>query len=323
MRLTVGVPVHNAMPYLPEAIESLLGQTHGDFELLVIDDGSTDGSADYLRSLRDPRLTVLTQPNAGLTATLNRMLREVGTGWLVRHDADDVAMPNRVEVIARAVSRNPEAGMFYTRARYHQDGMSFGSFRTTAGPPATLRLITRAGYLLSICHPTVVLNVQKVLSLGGYRFDYRIEDIDLWWRMALAHDIHFLPEVTLGVRLNPGSLSSTGLSAQMVNTLYVQYLLLSELWELEPSPYEEVAPALAAMVPQQRLRFRERIRGANIRLGQRQYLRAAGSMLAALASSPRDFTARALYELGRSGLTVYGEDPLRFVAADPPLWRQP
>lgn len=320
MRLTVGIPVYNGMPFVQEAVESLLRQSHRDFDLLVIDDGSTDGSLDYLRSVQDPRLTVLAQPNRGLTATLNRMLDEVGSGWLVRHDADDVAHPDRLAVLAGAAEAHPDAGMFYTRARYHQEGRSFGYFRTTAGDPATLRLITRAGYLLSICHPTVMLDVGRVRALGGYRFDLNAEDVDLWWRMALAHDIRYLPEVTLGFRLNPGSVSSSRLSLQMVNTLYVQYLLLSELWGLQPLAYERVAPTLEAMVPQRRLRFRERIRRANIRMGQRRYLNAAGDLVAALASSPRDFTARALYELGRSGLTVYGEDPLRFIAADPPLW---
>jgi len=69
--LTVTLPVYNAMPYLPAAVESILGQTYSDFEFLIIDDGSSDGSADYLRSLRDPRIKLLVRENRGLGTTLN------------------------------------------------------------------------------------------------------------------------------------------------------------------------------------------------------------------------------------------------------------
>src|SRR5690348_8434037 len=94
--ITVGLPVHNAMPYLPEAMESLMSQQCSRFEILVIVDGATDGSLEYLRSLQGRpsmtwRLRVLTQENQGVTATLNRMLRECRTPWLVRQDADDVS----------------------------------------------------------------------------------------------------------------------------------------------------------------------------------------------------------------------------------------
>ena len=77
--VTVGLPVYNAMPFLPETIDSLLQQTCADFEVLAIDDGSTDDSLDYLMSIQDSRFKVISQPNAGLTNTLNRMLAEVET----------------------------------------------------------------------------------------------------------------------------------------------------------------------------------------------------------------------------------------------------
>ena len=73
-RLTVGMPVYNAMPYLPEAVESILGQTLRDFRFLIVNDGSTDSSKEYLDSIDDPRVTVIHQENRGLGATLNRTL---------------------------------------------------------------------------------------------------------------------------------------------------------------------------------------------------------------------------------------------------------
>lgn len=82
--ITVGLPVYNAMPFFPEAIESLLHQTVSDFNILVIVDGADDRSLQYLETVLDDRLRVLTQPNRGLTATLNRMLHETRIGWYDR-----------------------------------------------------------------------------------------------------------------------------------------------------------------------------------------------------------------------------------------------
>src|SRR5437868_13596098 len=98
-QFTVGIPVFNGMPYLPEAVQSVLRQSYPHFTLLVINDGSTDGSLEYLNGVRDSRLRVISQSNQGLTPTLNRLLREADTPWLVRLDADDVALPNRLALL--------------------------------------------------------------------------------------------------------------------------------------------------------------------------------------------------------------------------------
>src|SRR2546423_279818 len=97
MILTVTLPVYNAMPYLQAAVESILGQTYSDFEFLIIDDGSSDGSADYLRSLRDPRVRLSVRENRGLGATLNELFRNSRTEYVARMDADDICEPRRLE----------------------------------------------------------------------------------------------------------------------------------------------------------------------------------------------------------------------------------
>ena len=81
-QITVGIPVFNAMPYLPDSLESILRQGFSDFDILVINDGSTDDSREYLRSVRDPRLRIVDQENRGVVAARNRMLAEVPRrGW--------------------------------------------------------------------------------------------------------------------------------------------------------------------------------------------------------------------------------------------------
>jgi len=318
--LTIGLPVFNAMPFLEESMASLLRQTDGDFTILAIDDGSTDSGLEYLRSIKDPRLTVKTQPNRGLTFTLNRMLCEAQTPWLMRHDADDIAAPDRVAIVKRSIELFPDAGMFYSEARYYQNGRSIGAFRSTRATPGELREITTRGYLLAICHPTVTLNVDKAISLGGYRFDLHVEDIDLWWRMALKYDIRYLPQVTTYFRHNTDSVSTLNLESQSINTLYIQYLLLSHMHGFPPMDYEDVYAHLEHIVDRRRLAFREEMRVANICFSRRQYSRACSHLGRAAIAHPSYFAMRVLYELYSGRAVLNGEAPAIFLQKRDVLW---
>jgi glycosyltransferase involved in cell wall biosynthesis len=321
--LTVGLPVYNGMPFLPETLDSLLGQSYENFELLVIDDGSTDGSLDYLKSVKDRRVRLISQENRGLCATLNRMLAEATTPWLVRHDADDIAFTNRLAMTIDAVKRFPDAGMFYSYARYYQDGRVFGTFRTTSSTPDGLRELTRRGHLLAICHPAVTLNVPKTINAGGYRFNLHVEDVDLWWRMALNYDIRLIPTATVAVRHNSASVSANNFERQCINTLFVQYLLLSHLWQLTPLPYEAVSDRLAALVNRRHVRFRQNARLTSISLSRKRYLAAFKHAYLALVASPLHLTKRVLYEFRPEAAVVNGDAPGRFREQKNLLWPTP
>lgn len=317
--LTVGIPVFNAMPYLPESLDSVLRQSYADFEVLVINDGSTDGSWGYLQTVRDPRLRLVNQENRGLTATLNRMLSEVNTAWLARHDADDVAYPNRLERTAAYIEKYPDAGMFFSLAEYYPKG-SVGMFRSTKGTPQEIRKLVKSGYLPAICHPSVTLNVQKAIAVGGYRFDLHVEDIDLWWRLALAEDLRFIPEVLVGFRQNLASVSSANLANQAVNTLYVQYLLISNVLKRTELPYEQVRVELAELFDERRLEFKTHLRAFNMALGRRRYGNALLELNHAFAASPIDFMNRVLDEfVGRREIYL-GENPEALLRAQQSLW---
>lgn len=318
-RLTVGIPVFNAMPHLPQSIESILQQTHSDFVVVAINDGSTDGSSEYLKSIRDPRLRVWDQPNQGLTSTLNRMLHEVDTPWLVRFDADDIAYPDRLARTIKHIERHPEAGMFYSLADYYP-AESMGQFRSTRGNPEQITELVRSGYLPSICHPTVTLNVEKTRKLGGYRFDLHIEDIDLWWRMALKHEIRMIPEATLGFRQHAGSVSSSNLERQALNTLYVQYLLLSHLSNRTALSYEAAREPLSCLYSPRRLKFKGHLRAANMEFGRGNRFSALREAGRALLASPRHFTERLVDEFIPNRLLGLGEPPARFARLESILW---
>jgi glycosyltransferase involved in cell wall biosynthesis len=318
-QITVGIPVFNAMPYLPESLESILRQRHRDFEILVINDGSTDGSREYLGTVRDPRLRIVDQGHCGLTATLNRMLAEVNTPWLARHDADDVAYPDRLARAIEYISRYPEAGMFYSLAEYYP-AASVGRVRITTGSPEKIRDLVKSGYVVAFCHITATLNVTRTKGVGGYRFDLYVEDIDLWWRMALRHDIRFIPEVLTRVRQNPQSVSSVNLQEQALNTVYVQYLLISHLWKREPLPYEEARKPLLKLFDRRRVEFRRHLRACNIELGRGNKCRAIAEAASAFLTSPAYLMRRLWDEYYPGRPITMGEPPALFRKYEKILW---
>jgi glycosyltransferase involved in cell wall biosynthesis len=317
--ITVGMPVCNAMPWLPEAMESLLAQSVSGFPILAIVDGGEDGSAAYLRSLRVPHLRVLHQPHAGVTATLNRLLREARTPWLVRMDADDVSYPARIQTLLAAIELHPDSGLIYSLADYHPRTRCAGQFRCSRGTAEELHSVVEHGYLLSICHSTVALNVEKALAVGGYRMDLHAEDADLWWRMALHYPIHCIPQPLVGFRQSPQSVSSQHLESQQLAALYVQYLLLSELWGLHPQPLSKVDRVLTAFLNPAAVRAKDWLRRCNIHLARREPFRGLAALGRSSCASPRYVIGRLRDEVRKTAI-ANGVEPRLFWERKETLW---
>jgi glycosyltransferase involved in cell wall biosynthesis len=109
--VTVAMPVHDGMPYLPKAVESILTQSFKDFECLIVNDGSSDKSGDYLRSIRDPRIRVIEQSNQGSGPARNRMLAEACGTFFAMMDQDDVSHPDRLAHQVRFLHEHPCVGL--------------------------------------------------------------------------------------------------------------------------------------------------------------------------------------------------------------------
>jgi GT2 family glycosyltransferase len=248
------------------------------------------------------------------------MLEIAQTQWLVRHDADDIAYPRRLEQTLEYIHKYPTAGMFYSEADYYPIKRGVAKFRTTKGDPKELYAITKAGYLLAICHPSVTLNIEKTRAVGGYRFNLYVEDIDLWWRMALAYDIRFIPEVTVGVRQNQASSSWQNLEQQAVNALYVQYLLLAALSNLGPHSYDEIYPLLYSFLDRRKFRLKKHLRDANIHLTETHYAKGLLYLSQAFFCSPSAFLQRIHYGLFPRPNVSNGEDPLLLAKKCGELW---
>lgn len=208
LSVTVLMPVYNAGRHLAAAVESVLGQTWKDFELLIIDDGSDDGSQDYLDSLTDPRVRVVRQTNAGLVASLNRGLAEARHELVARMDADDLIAPGRLAEQVQLLTRSPEVvvvGSCYEVMA--EDGATIDTVHLAAEPAYLVRQL----YLRNpFAHGAVLFRRSAVLAAGGYRDDVGpVEDYELWCRLALRHQLGNAPTVLFSYRITDTSISVT------------------------------------------------------------------------------------------------------------------
>ena len=226
--VTVLLPVFNGMPYLRDALESMRNQTYRDLEILVINDGSSDGTADYLAGLRDPRLRVLSQPNAGLVVTLNRGLAEARHDWIARMDADDISAPTRIAKQVAFLEEHPDyvaVGALFTFINRQNKVFSYrlGQHRytPTAGPVMTAPPdFDPMGKIFM--HASVLMDRRPVRALGGYRAGaYPAEDYDLWLRLAAHHRLACLPEGLGSLRCLPTSISAGNIFPQALAHEYV------------------------------------------------------------------------------------------------------
>jgi glycosyltransferase involved in cell wall biosynthesis len=208
MRLTVVMPFFDAMPYLEEAVASILNQTFTDFVLVAIDDGSGDGSLAYLRSLSDTRLRILQMPrNSGQGAARNEALRICDTEFVAFADADDVFLPRRFERQVSYLDRYPDTGMLGTRIAFIGDCGRAGF----APPIPTEHDRIRKDLLRgrhAVANSTLMFRTSVFARTGAFRISGAGEDWDLFLRMTEQTRVANLSDVLVYYRLHGRSTSS-------------------------------------------------------------------------------------------------------------------
>ncbi len=226
MKVSVVIPVHNGERYLAQAIESVLSQTHRDLELLVVDDGSTDGSPGIAgRFARaDSRIRVLSQERRGHVAAANRGLEEARCEWVARLDADDLFLREKIERQLDFMKANPgvrivgSLGYFINHA-----GRALGLVGSE-GPfnERDCRRLVEANQPVSFIHSSTMVHRETVLLLGGYRTKFlQVEDIDLWNRVAEAHPVLKVPEPLVLYRIHPDSMTMSRQGEQRIQYKWV------------------------------------------------------------------------------------------------------
>ena len=205
--VSVLMPAHNGAPWVRDAVESILTQTLEDLELIVIDDGSTDATPEILGRVRDSRLRVERRERAGLTRALNVALGLARAPLLARLDADDLALPERLERQRAFLAANAAVGVLGTGAREVDEA---GRTAREIRPPADDRAIRRALIRRNpFVHSSVMMRRSVLERAGGYDEALPVaQDYDLWMRMGRLTRLANLPEPLVVRRLLPGRVSA-------------------------------------------------------------------------------------------------------------------
>lgn len=217
-KVSVVMGVYNGAKFLREAVESVLGQTFGDFEFLITDDGSTDQSADILRQFSDPRIKVHTNAqNEGLTRCLIRGLSQARGKYIARMDADDISYPTRFQKQAEFLEAHPDHAVVGTRCHYLD---SEGKARAISGHLCTSDELGRDVWRrCPIAHGSAMFSRKYIMACGGYRELFRYaQDYDLWLRVMERYRAANLPDPLYGLRyhLESITLRSIYLQSQFV-----------------------------------------------------------------------------------------------------------
>lgn len=214
--VSVLLPVRDGAAHLDEALASMAAQTLDDFEIIAVDDGSTDETPEILRRWadRDPRVRPFAQPPGGIVAALERARREAQSPYLARMDADDIAEPRRLEAQLDLMEGEPGLSACGSLVRYFpRSRIRAGARRYEAwiNASVTPEQIERAIFVeCPLAHPTFFLRAAAVEAVGGYRDHDGPEDYDLVLRMwAAGYRFGKVPEVLLRWREREDRLSRT------------------------------------------------------------------------------------------------------------------
>lgn len=202
--------VYNGCPHLEEAVQSILDQTFADFEFIIINDGSTDGSKEVLEQFatRDDRIRIVHQKNRGLTVSLNRGLHMARGKYVTRMDADDVSRPKRFGRQVNFLESNPEVGILGTQIkRIDADGNPHGQWILPTDPDV---VGWQTLFSTCLCHPTVMMRRSLLDDLNGYaEWATCAQDYELWTRAVLESQLANLPDTLHKLRRHDDSITAT------------------------------------------------------------------------------------------------------------------
>lgn len=205
MKISVVMSVYNAEKYLAEAVDSILSQTYSDFELILINDKSTDDSGRILKGYaqKDPRVIILeNEQNIGLTKSLNKGLAIAKGEYIARMDADDIATAERFEKQAAFLDAHPDYSFVSCIGRYIDENGNPEQLRPF--PETNEEIYAMMPKVDAVMHPGVMFRREDIAKIGNYCEDFRVvQDYDLWFRgMAAGYKFYNIQEPLLLFRRN-------------------------------------------------------------------------------------------------------------------------
>ncbi|MFE4710163.1 glycosyltransferase family 2 protein [Paenibacillus sp. NPDC056722] len=225
-RISVIMPVYNNAIYLQEAVNSILLQTLSDLELIIIDDGSTDGSAGIIHEIKDTRVKkIFHAENMGIVTSLNQGLDLAQGEYIARIDSDDIAALNRLEVQAYFMDQNPSIDICGT------------GYTTNYLGPVKLNPMyheeIKVWLLFNCCilHPSVMMRSRSIDRLG-IRYDHNYphaEDYELWNRLSSSAQLANIPHNLMYYRPHAGQISNTQRAIQDITARRIRERQLSQL----------------------------------------------------------------------------------------------
>ena len=229
-KISVLLPAFNAQAYLRESIESILSQTFTDFELILINDGSTDQTLEIMQSFQDSRIQIVDQENAGLPISLNRGIALAKGEYIARMDADDVSLPRRLEEQTAYLDSHPQCALVGSWADILFDNNP--TDRYLRHPFTNGDIQIKLLFFNCFVHSSVMIRKTALSKTGLYpeeREKFPPEDYDLWLRLARHFEVANLPLTLLLYRELPNSISRAKLELMQERARLMSFTALREL----------------------------------------------------------------------------------------------
>lgn len=214
MNISVVIPLYNKRPHIARALKSVLTQTYPANEILVVDDGSTDGSGEVVKEFKDPRLRLITQPNYGVSVARNRGVEEASCPWVAFLDADDEWLPCFLEAVGALHARFPNAGAYGTKyVMMRPGGQEWRPFFDGIPLDPGGGIIPNFFRATLAWHPlsssSTVVSKKSLRAVGGFPAGVRIgEDVWVWLSLALQIPVAWSPRVAVVHHLDSVNRSS-------------------------------------------------------------------------------------------------------------------
>jgi glycosyltransferase involved in cell wall biosynthesis len=258
-KVSVIIPTYNREKYIVDTINSVLNQTFSDYEIIVVDDGSTDGTERVIREQFPDKISYLSKPNGGPASARNMGMRIATGEYIAFLDSDDLWLPEKLEIQIRYMDSNPKCGLIGSWALTFRGTDSSKIEDVALACPETVPTLQRLLLVNCILLSTVMARASCIEKAGGFDNSlFVLEDYDLWIRLAMHYELANLPRVLARYRLHAGNIYG-GASARKVaeDGFKVTDLIQKKFPDLIPKAFGDMKSFYA---------LRYRVAGDNISL---------------------------------------------------------